>query len=252
MSRQDAILEVGLSPDVDFAALSRAQLEVMAAAGQEVVEVHRVLAKTGDNVVGELLRGHDNFYEWDHYPPGDVYDGETHGQYYYHAHPPEQRFPDEHGHFHTFLRPKGMPIGVKPAAVPIAAPPADDNAALSHLIAIAMNSKGFPFRIFTVNRWVTGETWYEARDVVRMLDCFKIDHARPSWPVNRWITAMVALFKPQIVELLTMRDETVARWKAAHPDGDVYEDRNLEVTSAADVTIEAQVQSVGKALLALQ
>ncbi|HSR70967.1 MAG TPA: hypothetical protein VLL72_01180, partial [Kiloniellales bacterium] len=81
----------------------------MAEAGRAVVEAHRVLARTGDNVVGELLRDHDTFYEWDHYPPGDVYDRESHAQYYYHAHPPEQRFPGEHGHFHTFLRPKGMP-----------------------------------------------------------------------------------------------------------------------------------------------
>ncbi len=68
--------------------LSAEALEAMAGAGQEVIEAHRVLAKTGDNLVGELLRGHENFFEWDHYPPGDVYDGESHGQYYYHAHPP--------------------------------------------------------------------------------------------------------------------------------------------------------------------
>src|SRR3546814_7453899 len=76
----------------------------MAAAGAEAVDVHRVLAKTGDNLVGELLKNNGTFYEWDHYPPGDVYDHETHGQYYYHAHAADQRFDGEHGHFHTFVR----------------------------------------------------------------------------------------------------------------------------------------------------
>ncbi len=75
----------------DFAALSTEELESMAEGGQEVIEVHRVLAKTGDNIVGELLRGHETFFEWDQYPPGDVYDSESHGQFYYHAHPPDQR-----------------------------------------------------------------------------------------------------------------------------------------------------------------
>ena len=31
------------------------------------------------------------------------------------------------------------------------------------------------------------------------LDRFDIDHAYPSWPVNRWLTAMVRLFRPQMV-----------------------------------------------------
>src|SRR3546814_19728922 len=74
-------------------------LEAMAAAGAEVVEIHRVLAKTGDNLVGELLKHNGTFYEWDHYPQGDVYDHETHGQYYYHAHPADQRFEHQHSHF---------------------------------------------------------------------------------------------------------------------------------------------------------
>ena len=228
--------------------LSTEALEAMVEAGQEVVEVHRVLAKTGDNVVGELLRGHDTFFEWDHYPPGDVYDSEFHGQYYYHAHTPDQRFENEHGHFHTFMRPKGMPEGIKPAPVPGFKKPDDPNDALSHLIAIAMTKEGLPFRLFTVNRWVTGEVWYTAGDVATLVDCFNIDHTRPSWPVNRWVTGMVALFKPQIAALLEARDRTIAAWVAAHPDGDVYEDRELEITSYLDISVEDHARAVARAL----
>lgn len=246
--RQVALEEAACRPRLNLAQLSRGELEHMAEAGQEVVEVHRVLAKTGDNVVGELLRGHETFYEWDHYPPGDVYDAETHAQYYYHAHPPDQRFEGEHGHFHTFLRPKGMPDGIAPAKVPGYTPPQDPNDALSHLIAIAMDKHGIPFRLFTVNRWVTGEVWYEAGDVERMLEHFAIDHARPSWPVNRWVTGMLHLFRPQIVELLRARDSSVELWRQKHPDRDVYEDRELEVTSYADIDLETQVRSVTEAL----
>jgi len=233
----------------DLAELSTEELERLAEAGSEVVEVHRVLAKTGDNIVGELLRGHETFYEWDHYPPGDVYDQETHGQYYYHAHVIEERFKNEHGHFHTFLRPRGMPPGLAPHPVPGYKPPEDPDDALSHLIAVAMDPAGFPFRLFTVNRWVTGEVWYKAADVSVMLDYFKIDHARPSWPVNRWITGMVGLFKPQILELLQARDRAVAAW--AEKDGvkDVYEDRDLEVTSYMDISVEDHVRAVAQLLI---
>ena len=249
MRSPEVIQKVAVASQVDLTALSRAELEAMAEAGRELVEIHRILAKTNDNVVGELLRGEGTFYEWDHYPKGDVYDNETHGQYYYHAHPFADRFEQEHGHFHTFLRPKGMPRGIKPAPVPGFQPPKDPNDALSHLIAVSMDKMGFPFRLFTVNRWVTGEVWYKAEDVAALLDRFLIDHARPSWPVNRWITALLRLMKPQIVELLAMRDRTIAAWQENHPDVDVFEDRDLEVTSYLDFSVEAQIRSVGQALL---
>ncbi|MGH6946301.1 MAG: DUF6969 family protein [Kiloniellales bacterium] len=234
--------------DDSFAGLSRSALESMLAAGREVIEVHRVLAKTGDNVVSELLRDQGTFYEWDHYPKGDVYDQETHSQYYYHAHPEDQRFGEEHGHFHTFLRPKGMPAGIEPAPLPGVPQVKDHNDALSHLIAIAMTKGGVPFRLFTVNRWVTGEVWYRGSDVIAMLDRFAIDHARPSWPVNRWIGALLALFRPQAVALLEARDATVAAWENRNPGVDIYEDRALEVTSCLDISIDSQVRAVAKAL----
>lgn len=232
--------------------LPNESLEAMAEAGAEIVNIHRLLAKTGANVVGELLKGHETFFEWDHYPTGDVYDRETHAQYYYHAHVADQRFKGEHGHFHTFLRPKGMPKGIQPAKIPGAVMPKDPNDRLSHLIAIAMTPAGLPFRLFTVNRWVTGEVWYEAADVTRFLDLFLIDHTWPSWPVNRWISALIPLFKPQIIELLEMRDRNVAAWAKGTLSDEVFEDRELEVTSYLDINVEKQVQEVGKELLRRQ
>jgi hypothetical protein len=230
-------------PGADFATLDDARLDAMAAAGAEVVECMRVLAKTGDNVVGEMLRGEGTFYEWNHYPEGDVYDHENHAQYYYHAHPQEMR-PGEHGHFHTFLRPRGMADGMKPVPLPDFVPPAGDNDALSHLIGISMNAYGVPIRLFTTNRWVTGEFWYAASDVRAMLERFVIDQASPSWPANRWITAMVRLFGPQIALLLDARDAMVERWCAAYPGRNAYEDRALEITSTVDISVDDQIAAI--------
>ncbi len=131
-----------MSIEADFSKVSETELKEMQEAGHNVINCHRILAKTNDNIVGELLRDHEEFFEWDHYPDGDVYDFESHGQYYYHAYPKEER-PGEHGHFHTFLRPDGMPSGATPAVVGGFAMPEDPDDALSHLAAITMNRKGF-------------------------------------------------------------------------------------------------------------
>lgn len=245
----DSILDTGSLPGGD--------LQAMADAAREVTTCQRVLAKTGDTVVGELLRSAGSFYEWRHYPPGDVYDAEYHAQYYYHAHPEGERAGGEHGHFHTFLRPLGMPPDIRPAPVPDApgaapgadAPESDDpNDALCHLIGISMDRASRPIRLFTTNRWVTGETWYAAADVVRMIDAFVVDHARPSWPVNRWITAVVRLFRPQVIHLVQARDAAMARRQARFPDRNVLEDRELDVPSAMAVSLEEQIVAVNRAL----
>ena len=231
---------------VDFEALPGSELTAMLAAGEKVLECMRVLANTSDNVVGELLRDAGTFYEWTHYPDGDVYDPLSHSQYYYHAHPRDER-PGEHGHFHTFLRPRGMPSGIEPAPVADFEPPEGDNDALSHLIAISCDKQGNPIKLFSTNRWVTGEVWYAAEDVVRMIGCFQIDHVRPSWAVNIWLTNMMILFRPQIRVLIEARDEVVDAWERDHDSGNVYEDRGLEVASETTISVVDQIAAVRNA-----
>jgi hypothetical protein len=234
---------------VDFAKLPKSRLQSMAAAGDEVLECMRVLSRTGDNVVGELLKGEENFYEWDHYPKGDVYDHGSHAQFYYHAHPQEVRS-GEHGHFHTFLRANGIPASVKPLGLPDYQRPADPNDDLTHLIAVSMDPRGVPIRLFSTNRWVTGETWYRADDVCNLVDAFVIDHAQPSWPVNRWISAMLQLFHPQVTALVRARDERLRAWMDERPDVNAYEDRDLEITAMADISVDDQIAAVAAALAA--
>ena len=228
-----------------FDQLTLEQLEVMQAAGLEINECYRVLRKVDANVVGEVLKGQGTFYEWDHYPDGDVYDDESYSQYYYHAHRGET---GEHGHFHVFQRAGSFPAGIGP--VPHDGeeewPSGED--ALVHLIAVAMDSHGYPTHLFTTNRWVTGETLHAAADVAGLLEGFKIDHAYPSWPANRWITAMVGLFRPQIEILLRQRDETMRKWTESHPGIDVYEDRDLDSTSVLPISVTQHMKRIVKAL----
>jgi len=228
-----------------LAGLPRRRLSAMLAAAREVRECERVLEKAGSNVVAEVLRGHGTFYEHEHYPPDDVYDRDTHSQYYYHAH---TGLAGEHGHFHAFLRRAGMPRGARPLPYSGSEPWPQGDDALSHLIAISMDGHGAPIGLFTVNRWVTGDTWYPARSVVRMLERFAIDHAAPSWPTNRWLTAMFRLFRPHMAALVRRRDEVLGAWRAAHPGTDAYEDRRLEATSWMPISVETEVERLNAAL----
>ena len=227
----------------DSLSLGREDLEAMAEAAREVVGCHRVLAKTGDNVVSEVLPRDATFYEYDHCPPGDIYDPESHAQYYYHAHRT-----GEHGHFHTFLREKGMPEGMEPVVQSEVAYFEQRTDRLCHLVAISMDRQGWPIGLFTTNRWVTTENWYAAADVCRMVARFKIDLARPSWPTNRWVTAMVRLFRPQIETLLHQRDAIMAAWQKSHPDADVFEDRRLGLPSQVAISLDQQTRAVEAAL----
>lgn len=243
----------------------------MAAAGQALIASEQAMAAAGTSPVAEALQGAAPLYEWRHYPAGDIYDPASHAQYFYHAHPPGERAaPDgaEHGHFHTFLRAGGMPPGVSPLVMPefaVADNPAAPKTPLipsapqtvagesadpwSHLVAIAMDGAGAPLSFFTTNRWVTGETWYPAADVARMLDRFAPGEAAPSPPLNRWIAALLGLYKPQLCELLGRRDAAVMDWRRRRrAKVHVLEDRRLEVTSTLTIHIAAQIAQIDAAL----
>jgi hypothetical protein len=95
-------------------------------------------------------------------------------------------------------------------------------------------------RLFTTNRWVTGETWYPAGDVVRMLDRFEVAEAGPSEPLNLWLGAVFRLFRPQIAELLRLRDQAVMAWRRRRRTH-VFDDPALEIASSLDISLDAQL-----------
>jgi len=232
--------------------VSWAEIEQMFSAAAVIDDCRCELAARNRNIVTEVLA--DTLAaEWRHYPDGEVYDPKSHAQYFYHTHPVSGLPVREHGHFHTFLRADGMPIGAAPLILPeiavanVPAPPPQaaplkhgTREEVSHLVAIAVDSRGKPIRLFTTNRWVTGETWYRADDVIGMLDRFAISEIEPSEMLNRWISAMLRLFRPQIAALLRMRDENVMAWRRRHRTY-VFEDPALEITSSVDISLEAQL-----------
>jgi len=261
---------------VDLARLSRAALEAMEAHGGALRDAQQALAAAGRSVVAALLGEARTVYEWQHYPAGDAYDPASHAQYFYHAHPASEAAakrnagagPAEHGHFHTFLRARGIPAGISPLVLPelaIAENPAAPKAPLepsapetadggeaepwTHLVAIAMEAGGTPLRFFATNRWVTGETWYAAADVAAMLDRFVVAPGGAAPLVNRWVTALIGLYKPDLAELLARRDAAVMDWRRRRrAKVHVFEDRRLEIAATLEIDIERRIELIAAAL----
>jgi len=237
--------------------VSQAEIDRMIAAAAVIRDCRSEFAVRNTNLLGEITGGDPAICAWRHYPDGEVYDPTSHAQYFFHAHTHDSRQAPEQGHFHTFLQAEGMPAGVAPLLLPelavadaVVAPQAaplkhGTRDEVSHLIAIAIDARGEPIRLFTTNRWVTGETWYRAEDVVKMLDRFVIAGGGPSVIVNRWITAIVELFRPQIAALLRARDETVMAWRRRRRTH-VLEDPRLEITSSLDIELDTQLAIVAR------
>jgi hypothetical protein len=233
-----------------------------ASAAAVVRECRRLLAASGSTIAREAVGRRGKIADWRHYPDSDIYDPVSHAQYFFHRHAPAERMvvedPGEHGHFHLFLRAEGMPRGVTPLLLPdaaIANLPTPPQAApskrgardeVSHLVAIAIDRSGEAVRLFTTNRWVTGETWFRAEDVIRMLDRFSLDAAEPASVINRWLAAIVRLYQPEIAMLLRKRDETVMDPRQRRRKIDVFEDPKLEITSSLSIDLDARLAAVDR------
>jgi hypothetical protein len=196
-----------------------------AQAAREALFCEVVLAKTADNVLLDTLRGAPSVEAWTHYPPGDVYDRDSGAQWYYHCHSPASDT-REHGHFHCFVRPAG------------------DKGPVHHLVAVGVDPYGKLIRLFTVNHWVVGDDWLGADGTIPLLERFDAELARPSYLVNRWLTAILRLYRDQIAELIRARDRALAAHEAA-PETEVREDRGLEVTSELTVDLLETARELG-------
>lgn len=205
-------------------------------AADTITDCYRILAQQNTNIVLELMKGHDELIQWQHYPQKSV---QNHiAQFYYHCHDRKDSEDSvhEHGHFHCFLRKpqkltKAEPLRISDKHL---ADPKKDN--LCHMIGIAVNEYAQPTALFTTNHWVTHGFWYPADVMCELLELYEIETDEPYNTVSRWVSAMFKLFKPQIKELFHHRDQVIAEWQQENPDVDVFKDKKLEVTSIFSFT----------------
>ena len=210
-------------------------------AQQVLMAQQQMMSKKGKNILHYTLERKRQHKRMHHYPKGDRIDKNTGAQYFYHCHRenPDQ---EEHGHFHCFLRYKHIPKRCKPT-------PLEDwdkyiDNPMTHLVAIAMNRYGQPIRLFTVNRWVTSEIWYDAKHAPNFLNRFKMSITdSPYWKIlDQWVEGMLHLFAPQIAWLHHQRDFIMEQHKLNFPTENIYENREIEELSEISINLNSHVQ----------
>lgn len=195
----------------------------------------QMLTHEGQHILHYLLNGDEKHIHHQHYPKGDRIDKKSGAQYFYHCHR-ENYVNEEHGHFHCFIRYPNIPDVIKPSPLPdwdkyIRNP-------MTHLIAISMNRYGKPIRLFTVNRWVSSEIWYDASCTKSLINLFKMTLSDDAyWTIlDQWIEALIHLFTPQIIWLRKARDALVANTPA------IYDNKDYAELSSLPINLEDQIR----------
>ena len=160
------------------------------------------------------------------YPPGDHLEFGTEGwRAFYHSHTSPEQTVDEHGHFHLFA-PVVDSVGKK---------------SWTHVVALSMDGEGQPLRWFTVNRWVTDGIWLGAGELLQIL---RAQQEKPSQSLlARWLTAMVALYKPEIEMVLFERDRQLTRINDSPSGADILENREIYLLAEKPIDLLATLQS---------
>jgi hypothetical protein len=213
-------------------------MQRMASASDALIDVLGEAAASGCTLLGDLF-GARAFEQWEHYPENDLVDAQSGVLAFYHAHDPAERSVVEHGHFHCFV--DRTRLGDN--APPLARPRARVAREVCHVIAVSLDLSGVPTRLFTTNRWVTGEWLYPADLVGDLVGCFgEVAGACEAAPTLRWISALVALFEPQVRAVLAERDE------ALRAGGRDVRRRSLDhrqdILSAIDIDVDAQLAMI--------
>ena len=163
-----------------------------------------------------------------HFPELDLKSKNNKSLCFFHRHDAKQV---EAGHFHFFQHHQPEDV---------------------HLLALALNWHGWPHRLFSVNRWVTGETWMPATqtwqhfkkwrirterrwvDAWRVCECLDRSMQDPIL-VGLWLESLLACLEPQIKACLRARDRNLADWIDRKPGVNLLEDQSLEVLSEQSI-----------------
>ena len=143
---------------------------------------------------------------------------------YYHCHPAsragQHRFQGEHGHFHIFVRTKEKP----------------DSEQWSHLVALAMDNMGQPLGWFTVNHWVTGETWETASVLSSYLDSVPFEGTENL--LERWLLSLLALSSDSVNYVLNERDRVLEIKEEQAGEKDIKQDKNIYLLSETPLNLK--------------
>jgi hypothetical protein len=177
--------------------------------------------------------------EYEHYPTDDVVDVRHGSQFFYHAHRSKG---NEHGHVHLFWHAtaSGRRRYVARSS------PRWVRSAPTHLFAIALDNRGLPVSLFTVNRWVTDGYWFDAKTTMSFVERFLVRNTRPHQVSATWLCQFVRMYAPLIKNLLAQRDIRLGRRKNLE---DALDDHKLEQLSLIEIDWAADLDALESEVL---
>jgi len=211
-------------------------------AAYTVIETITQMAQEQKPLMLRVLPESGESHFWKHYPKGDARDAETKSRWYYHVHAPGSRDEGEHGHFHLFLHRTQLPEGLEPKVWP---PQGEDcKAHVTHMVGLSIDTVGIPRAWFTVNRFVTNEFLYPADVMIDHIRDFNVDKTKEDDLVNRFVTAMVALYREEIADLLKQRDVRHEKLVAEFGEQGYEKECGIEVLSQIPIDLDAKISSL--------
>lgn len=198
------------------------------AAITELIALSQTMANEGRALIERVLPSPpDKFTQWAHYPKGDAIDPGSKARWFYHAHPPEQRGPREHGHFHMFL-----PLSAFGDLAPIATPEKAKPAKVVHVAALCFDTDGLPTHWIATNQWVTEEFLYPAEAIIERLgqvDLSGAGEAKGIAHIGRWLQCALIASRADIEDLLRERDRALAKTTPRDHEAEILASRPFAI-----------------------
>ncbi len=190
----------------------------------------RVIQEMGEmqtNPVLDLLGPDPQIIENQKYPDGYLRFASENWRAYYHCHTAPNTAHNEHGHFHLFVRLNNASQNLEK---------------WSHITALAMDSMGQPLCWFTVNHWVTGQTWASASELVSLL--VKLPSVDDVTLAERWLLAMLWFYRSTIDKLLRERDAQLNQLQKSAADKNVFKNKNIYELSSQSIELLNNLENV--------
>ena len=205
-----------------------------------VIETITAMAREGMPMMTRVVP-QDKVVLWEHYPDNDARDAHTRSRWYYHVHAPGDRDPGEHGHFHLFLHRTQLDDAAAFTVAPAAGE--DAPAHVTHIAGLSIDHAGIPVAWFATNRWVTDEFLYPAETMIAHLDRYDVDATAEDPLVNRLLTAMVALYRDELEQLLYSRDAAMV--PLVTTKGPAAYEAGHAVLAMIPIDLDAKIESLG-------
>ena len=198
-----------------------------ASAADSVIGCLLEMAEIETNPVLEVIDLNKPLEENKKYPPDLLQFSQTGWRAYYHCHTASRagnhRFQGEHGHFHIFVRTQ------------------TDPEKWSHLVALAMDNMGQPLGWFTVNHWVSGETWENASVLTGYLNA--IPYNKPESLVEQWLLSILALSREMVTSILYERDKFIELKQNDLVDEDAKQVKDIYLLSETAINLQELLTS---------